>query len=187
MAVTQGETHSGGRYRVGVTVNPPLVDEDLVSTAGEREVLEGFLDYHRQVISGKLRGLSEDDVRRRLVPSLTTLIGLVKHAAAVERNWFQHSLAQRPREQITGNARGDAGSWEASPGETVADVIAQYAAACAESRQIAARFGLDDTVPHDQLGQVSLRWIYVHMIREHARHAGHADILREQIDGVTGD
>jgi Protein of unknown function (DUF664) len=170
-----------------VTVNPPLADEDLVSTAGEREVLEGFLDYHRQVISGKLRGLSEDDARRRLVPSLTTLIGLVKHAAAVERNWFQHWLAQRPRERITGNARGDAASWEAGPGETVTDVIAEYAAACAESRQIAAGFGLDDTVPHDRLGQVSLRWIYVHMIREHARHAGHADILREQIDGATGD
>ncbi len=170
-----------------MTASPPLADEDLVSTAGEREVLEGFLDYQRQVISGKLRGLSEDDARRRLVPSLTTLIGLVKHAAAVERNWFQHFLAQRPREQITGNARGDAGSWAAGPGETVADVIAQYAAACAESRQIAARFGLDDTVPHDRLGRVSLRWIYVHMIREHARHAGHADILREQIDGATGD
>jgi Protein of unknown function (DUF664) len=62
------------------------------------------------VISGKLRGLSEDDARRRLVPSLTTLIGLVKHAAAVERNWFHHYLAQQPREQIAGNAWGNAGS-----------------------------------------------------------------------------
>jgi Protein of unknown function (DUF664) len=125
----------------------------LVSTAvvaGEREVLEGFLDYHRQVISGKLRGLSEDDARRRLVPSLTTLIGLVKHAAAVERNWFHHYLAQRPREQIAGNAWGNADSWDADPGETIADVIGEYTAACAESRQIAANFALDDTVPHDR-------------------------------------
>jgi Protein of unknown function (DUF664) len=170
-----------------VTANPPLADEDLVSTAGEREVLEGFLDYHRKVISGKLRGVSEDDARRLLVPSLTTLIGLVKHSAAVERNWFHHYLAQRPREQIAANAWGNADSWDADPGETIADVIAEYTAACTESRQIAANFALDDTVPHDRLGRVSLCWIYVQMIREHARHAGHADILREQIDGITGD
>jgi hypothetical protein len=170
-----------------VTNTPPLADEDLVRTAGEREVLEGFLDYLRKVLSGKLRGLSEDDARRRLVPSLTTLIGIVKHAAGVERNWFQHWLAQRPREQISGNARGDAASWDPGPGETIADVIDEFGAACAESRQIAAGFSLDDTVPHDYLGQVSLRWIYVHLIREYARHAGHADILREQIDGATGD
>jgi hypothetical protein len=170
-----------------VTVNPPLPDEDLVSTAGEREVLEMFLDHHRQALSSKLRNLSEDDARRRLVPSPTTLIGLAQHAAGVERNWFQHHLAQRPREQIAGNARGDADSWVVDPGRTLAEVLAEYATACAESRRIAAGFGLDDTVPDDRKGRVSLRWIYVHMIREHARHAGHADILREQIDGLTGD
>jgi hypothetical protein len=105
----------------------------------------------------------------------------------VERNWFQHYLAGKPREEITGNARGDAPSWDVGAGTTIAGVIAEFDSACAASRQIAARFTLDHTVPHDQLGQVSLRWIYVHIIREHARHAGHADILREQIDGVTGD
>jgi hypothetical protein len=163
------------------------VDEDLVSTAGEREVLETFLDYHRQVLSGKLRGLSEQDARRRLVPSTTTLIGVVKHAAAVERNWFQHYLAGVAREQILGNARGDAASWAVGADESIEDVIAEYDAACAESRRIAATVALDHTVPHDKKGRVSLRWIYVHLIREHARHAGHADILREQIDGATGD
>lgn len=158
-----------------------------VSTAGEREVLEAFADYHRQVLVGKLRGLSEDDARRCLVPSGTTLIGLVKHACAVERHWFQLRLAQRPREQISGHPRGDAASWQVGPDETVAAVVAEYTAACAESRQIAARFALGVTVPHDRLGQVSLRWIYVHLIRELARHAGHADIIREQLDGATGD
>jgi hypothetical protein len=123
---------------VDVTSDPPLVDEDLVNTAGERTAMEGFLDYHRKVISGKLRGLPEDAARRSMVSSRTTLIGLVKHAAAVERNWFQHYLAGRPREQIAGNARGDADSWDVSPGETIADVIAEYSAACAESRRIAA-------------------------------------------------
>lgn len=172
---------------MAVAADASFTGEELVCTAGERELLEGFLEYHRQVVRGKVRGLSEEDARRRLVPSSTTPIGLIKHAAAVERAWFQHYLAGRPREQIAGNARGDAPSWEVGQDETIADVIAEFDAACAESRQIAAGFALDDTVPHDRLGPVSLRWIYVHMIREHARHVGHADILREQIDGATGD
>jgi hypothetical protein len=155
-----------------VTDTPPLADEeDLVAVASERETLEGFLEYHRRVISGKLRGLSEEDARRRLVPSLTTLLGLVSHAAAVERNWFQHYL----------------GGWDVGADNTIPGVIAEFGDACAASRQIAANFALDQAVPHDQLGQVSLRWIYVHIIREHARHIGHADIIREQIDGATGD
>jgi hypothetical protein len=72
------------------------------------------------------------------------------------------------------------------PGDTVAGVLADYRAACEQSRTAAAAHGLDDAVPHDRLGMVSLRWIYVHMIEETARHAGHADILREQTDGSTG-
>jgi len=166
---------------------PPTDEEDLVAVAGERETLEGFLEYHRRVIGGKLRGLSEEDARRRLVPSLTTPLGLVSHAAAVERNWFQHHLGGKPREEITGNARGDAPSWDVGADKTIVGVIAEFERACAISRQIAAGFALDQTVPHDELGRVSLRWIYVHIIREHARHIGHADILREQIDGMTGD
>ena len=171
-----------------MTDSPPLADEeDLVAVAPEREILEAFLEYHREALSGKLRGLSEEDARRRLVPSPTTLLGLVSHAAAVERNWFQHYLGGKPREEIAGNARGDDPSWDVGAGQTTADVIAEFDSACAESRQIAAGVTLDQTVPRDEQGQVSLRWIYVHIIREHARHLGHADILREQIDGATGD
>jgi uncharacterized protein DUF664 len=171
-----------------VTDAPPLADEeDLFAVAAERETLEEFLEYHRSALGGKLRGLSEEDARRRLVPSLTTLLGLVSHGAAVERNWFQHYLGGTPREEITGNARGDAPSWNVGADRTIAGVIAEFDSACAASRQIAAGFALDQTVPHDHLGQVTLRWIYVHIIREHARHIGHADILREQIDGATGD
>jgi hypothetical protein len=166
---------------------PPADEDDLVAVAGERETLEGFLEYHRRVVGGKLRGLTEEDARRRLVPSLTTMLGLVSHAAAVERNWFQHYLGGTPREEIAGNARGDAPSWDVGDGRTIASVIAEFDGACAASREIAGGFTLDQTVPHDQLGEVSLRWIYVHIIREHARHIGHADILREQIDGATGD
>ena len=166
---------------------PPVDEEDLVAVAAERETLEGFLEYHRRVLGGKLRGLSEEDARRRLVPSLTTPLGLVSHAAAVERNWFQHYLAGTPREEIGGNARGDDPSWDVGAGMTISDVIAEFESACAASRQIAAGFALDQTVPHDELGQVSLRSIYMNIFGEYARHAGHADILREQIDAATGD
>ena len=79
-----------------------------------------------------------------------------------------------PREEIAENSRGDEASWQVGADETVADVVAEYAAACATSREIAAGFTLDDSVPHDRLGRVSMRWIYVHMIEELARHAGHA-------------
>jgi hypothetical protein len=170
-----------------VTDTPPLADVDDVVAAAERETLEWFLEYHRMALSGKLRGLSEEDARRRLVPSLTTLLGLVSHAAAVERNWFQHYLGGKPREEITGNARGDAPSWDVGADKTIGGVIAELENACAASRRIAAGFTLDQTVPHDELGQVSLRFIYVNILGEYARHAGHADIIREQIDGATGD
>ncbi|MFF0257001.1 DUF664 domain-containing protein [Micromonospora zamorensis] len=88
---------------------------------------------------------------------------------------------------MSGNSRGDGASWQVTADEMIAVVVAEYTEACTESRRIAARFALDGTVPHHRLGWVSLCWIYVHMIEEMARHAGHADILREQIDAATGD
>lgn len=146
-------------------------------------MLEAFLDAHRQVAVDKLRGLSEADARRRLVPSLTTPIGLVKHLTGVERNWLQHTVAGRPRAEIVGESAGGEASWHVDDTETIDEIIDAYEEACAESRRIAADLPLDHVVPHQRLGEVSLRWIYVHLIREHARHGGHADILREQLDG----
>ncbi|HEX3790289.1 MAG TPA: DinB family protein [Pseudonocardiaceae bacterium] len=167
-------------------VDPPLFLDELVSAGSEREVLETFLDLHRGIVRRKVTGLSEQDAQRRLVPSLTTLAGLVKHLAAVERGWFQLALAQRTVEQIGANPYSGDASWQVEPGETVAELVADYDRACAASREVAAGLELDDTVPDARMGRVSLRWIYVHMIEETARHAGQADILREQTDGATG-
>jgi uncharacterized damage-inducible protein DinB len=161
-----------------------LAPDELVSTGTEREVLTGFLELYRGILPGKLAGLADADARRPLVPSPTTLLGLVKHLAAVEREWFGQVLEQRPAAELGLPRPGD--GFALDPGDTVDGVVADYRAACAESRAAAGRHQLDDVVPHDRMGSVSLRWILVHMIEETSRHAGHADILREQIDGSTG-
>jgi uncharacterized damage-inducible protein DinB len=164
----------------------PLGPEELVSTAGEREAMEGFLEYYRALIPAKARGLSEQDLRRRLVPTATTLAGLLKHLASVERGWFQRRLAGLDDAAIGADTGGGPSSWVVGEWETFDQLAAELDEACARSREIAAGLDLTDSVPSPRLGRVSLRWIYLHMIEEYARHAGHADILREQIDGATG-
>jgi uncharacterized damage-inducible protein DinB len=165
---------------------PPLAPDEQVATGSEREVLEAFLDFHRGVVVRKLTGVTEEQARARLVPSLTTLAGLVRHLTGVERHWFQAVCAQVPRDRLPANNRGDDPSWQLGPDDTVERLVHEYEEACAQSRATAARYPLDHAVPHHRLGTVSLRWIYVHMVEETARHAGHADILRELIDGATG-
>jgi uncharacterized damage-inducible protein DinB len=163
--------------------DPPLAPDELVAISGEREVLETFLDLYRGVLTRKVRDLSDEQVRVRHIPSRTTLGGLIKHVTAVEREWFQVILAGLTDDAI-GQAPADDG-WTLTD-ESVDDLVLGYERACSASRQTASRFALEDSVPHPRLGRVSLRWIYVHMIEESARHVGHADILREQTDGATG-
>jgi hypothetical protein len=162
---------------------------EAAAIADERTTLDVFLDYYREAVKAKVRGVSEEDARRELVPSATTLAGLIKHLCRVEVSWFQHRLAQIPSGDLPVLRWIDEpdGDFRVAPNETVETLIAQYDEQCALSRQTAAKYQLTDVVPHPYLGEVSLRWIYVHMIEETARHAGHADILREQIDGTTGD
>ncbi|WP_030608573.1 DinB family protein [Streptomyces sclerotialus] len=160
----------------------PLPAPLLVRTGGEREVLEAFLDFHRSTLREKVHGLADEAARRRLVPSETTLAGLVKHLTLVERSWFPALLAD---DEVPAQD-GHTGGWEVTPEESLDALLAEYDAACARSREAAAAFPLEHVVPHPQIGEISLRWIYVHMIEETARHAGHADILREQTDGATG-
>ena len=172
----------GWRDALRHLVLPPLFPEERSATGDERQVLSAFLAYQRSVMAGKLNGLSEADARRRIVPSDTTPIALVRHVGFVEREWFAgyldgQAIAVRPE---------DRDGWWVPADATVASVIADYASACAESDRIAALLPLDHHVAHPRLGRVSLRWIYTHLIEETARHAGHLDILRELIDGVTG-
>ncbi|MFI0794873.1 DinB family protein [Micromonospora rubida] len=164
----------------------PTLGPVLARTGDERAVLESFLDFHRATVTRKLRGLSDADARRRLVPSLTTLAGLVKHLTLVERNWFPYLLAPEPGDVPPTTEEEAAASFTLDDADTVQSLLAGYERACARSRAVAAHFDVDHVVPHPQLGEVSLRWILTHMVEETARHAGHADILRELTDGATG-
>jgi hypothetical protein len=170
--------------------DPPFDSVVQAAVADERTLLEAFLDYQREAVLRKVRGLSEEDARRRLVASATTPGGIVKHLRWVEINWFQRVLAGRPDTDLPPPPWTDEdpdADFRLEPDEPLDRVIVEYEAECARSRHAAAGRSLDDTGEHRRLGTVSLRWIYVHMIEETARHAGHADILREQIDGTIGD
>ncbi|MEV5568528.1 DinB family protein [Spirillospora sp. NPDC052269] len=162
--------------------NTPFERVAAVTTShSERDVLDAFLDHYRDIIAAGLDGLDEQQARARLVPSSTTPIGLVSHCTAVERSWVQFVVDGRPESELSGPRSSLDASWIVPDDTTVSDVVAAYRATCAESREIIARFDLDHEFAVDDR-RVTLRWIYVHMIEELARHAGHADILREQIE-----
>ncbi|MET7961680.1 DinB family protein [Micromonospora zamorensis] len=167
------------------TIDPTL-GPVLARTGDERAILDSFLDFHRGMLLRKLRGLSDADARRRLVPSATTLAGLVKHLTLVERNWFPTLLAPEPGDVYLASEEDAVASFTLDDQDSVAGLTEAYERACARSRAVAASLDLDHVVPHPQLGEVSLRWVLVHMIEETARHAGHADILRELTDGESG-
>jgi hypothetical protein len=131
-------------------------------------------------------GLTDAEARLRLVPSLSTPLSLVKHCAAAERIWFQRTLAGRHPDDCTGQAVGGDASFHVGELETLTAAVAEYRTACETSDEIAARHDLDDTAEHCLVGAVSLRFIYVGLIAEIARHAGHADILVEQIRAISG-
>lgn len=153
-----------------------------ITTGGERHVLESMLDRNRTELINTTRGLSEENARRRLVASKTTPIGLIKHAAAAERIWFQHILAGRPKNECDGGTTSGDASFIVDDNETLADVIAEFERTSESCRTIAAEFDLDEIRTHHLLGDVTLRFIYLFLIEDFARHAGHADILREQIE-----
>jgi uncharacterized damage-inducible protein DinB len=163
--------------------DPPIV-------AGEREMLDSWLDFHRATLAWKCEGLTDEQLRERSAPpSIMSLLGLVRHLAEVERGWFRQVLSGEdvpdlyvtpddPDAEFTGAATADAAAsfadWRAE-----CDLARKAAAAALSLDVLAAR--------PTRSGTVSLRWIMVHMIEEYARHNGHADLLRERIDGVTGD
>ncbi|MFD3746373.1 DinB family protein [Nocardia sp. NPDC058633] len=155
---------------------------NIITIGTERAIIENTLDRNREALIATARGLSDVDARRRLVASLTTPISLIKHAAAAERIWFQRFWAGLDESECDGYSNRDEGTFVVAADESLVEVIAEFERASGRSRVIAARFDLDDTRVNPREGAVSMRWTLLAMIEEFARHAGHGDILREQID-----
>jgi len=153
-------------------------------------MLEGWLDYHRATLLAKCAGLDDEQRKRRPVAtSLMSLHGLVRHLADVERNWFRRALRRQPDllALFLAEAAPDAGWAPLGAADWAAD-LATWQAECAAARQEAAAHNLDDVFAGPRGGRLvdcSLRWIYNHMIEEYARHNGHADLIRELIDGTV--
>ena len=150
-------------------------------------MLSAFLDRYRETILWKLQGVTKDQASGRLVPSATTLLGIVKHLAYVERGWFPIYFAGGPANYPWAEDEPDQDiDFRVSATDTVESVSSLYQEEIARSREIVAGASLDDLSKEQNRGPRTLRWIMVHMIEETARHAGHADILRELTDGAIG-
>jgi len=152
----------------------------------ERALLTTFLDYQRQVMLRKVIGVSDEDLRRPMTESNVTLLGIVKHLGYVERDWFQDVFLGQDVETPWTDEDRDA-DWRIEPGEETDVIVAFYRDEIAKANEITAASDLDAVAARPEAGGVTMRWILVHMIEETARHLGHADLIRERIDGVVGD
>lgn len=157
---------------------------DTVLSGEEKELLMLFLQNQREILLWKLEGLTDEQMQQTHAPSSLTLIGIVKHLTRVEGNWLQQDLLGPDVVQL--DSVED--EWHLEPGETCAEIVARYQAACAKSDEIVAPLSLETVLsdPHPLQAGVTLRWTLMHMIEETARHLGQADLIRESIDGMVG-
>ena len=146
----------------------------------ERTQLDAFIEECRSAIEATLDGLTEEQARRQLVPSATTLLGLVKHVTWMQRVWFEECVGGTSRQQL-GLVQSPDESFRLSDDDTVASVTAAHREACATARTTIADLPLDAVVTGHRAGPRTLRWVYLQVLRELAHHCGHADILREQV------
>ena len=155
-------------------------------TGGEKESLLAAIERHRDVVRWKVQGLDDDQLRRQVTPSGTSLLGLVKHLAAGEYGWFCDTFG-RPTEPLPFDEDDPDADLRVAPDESTADVLAFYDRARAAANEVVAELQLEDTGTAWFGDTVTLRWVMVHMLEETCRHAGHMDIVRELLDGATGD
>jgi Protein of unknown function (DUF664) len=156
--------------------------------AAEPEMLAGFLDFQRATLAVKCAGLPAELLRVQAVPpSGLSLLGLVRHMAEVERNWFRPVLEGAPMGTIFAPGFDPEHAFCGVADADVTDAFAAWEAECAHARElVAAAPSLEVTGDRDGRGTFSLRWILIHLIEEYARHNGHADLIRERLDGATG-
>jgi uncharacterized damage-inducible protein DinB len=168
---------------------PQITRVDPPDAGDERTQLEAWLDFHRQTLLTKCTGLTPEQLKLCSVePSNLSLLGLVRHMAEVERAWFRRRFAGEQLDLLYSSDDKPDGDFD-----DVADADAErdfdvFTREVESARAAAAGHSLDETFvhPRDQ-AVMDLRWVYLHMIEEYARHNGHADFLRERIDGATGD
>ncbi|RDG32618.1 DinB family protein [Streptomyces corynorhini] len=165
---------------------------DPSTLAGEREMLESWLDYHRETLALKCAGLSDKQLKEASVPpSELTLIGLVRHMAEVERGWFRNTLAAERAAPLFFTDEDPDGDFHPGADDTWEQAHTAWRAEIAHARSLAAPHSLDDRGAGRRErasgDPFTLRWIYLHMIEEYARHNGHADLIRECVDGATGE
>jgi uncharacterized damage-inducible protein DinB len=159
--------------------------------AGERDMLNGWLEHHRGILLWKCEGLTDEQLRQRSVPPSTmSLLGLIRHMTDVERGWFQEVLLGKDVPSLYATPGSPDGDFDGVDDADVAAAFSAFRAECDASRQAAAAAADLDVLSEVRLErtgkQFSLRWILTHMIEEYARHNGHADLLRETVDGTTG-
>jgi uncharacterized damage-inducible protein DinB len=154
----------------------------------ERPALEAWLEYHRATLLMKCAGLTAEQLATRSVPPSTlSLLGLVRHMTEVERSWFRRRLERADVAPLYYDDANPDGDFDDVDPARADDDLAAFQAELDAVRAVTARHGLDDVGLARDGAEVDLRWIYLHMIEEYARHNGHADLLRECIDGATGD
>jgi uncharacterized damage-inducible protein DinB len=171
-----------------MTFRSPASRIDPTYETDERRALAEWLDFHRATLLQKLDGLDDEQLRHEMVPSRVCLLGLVKHLTAVEHGWFVVNFARSGEPHMFDSPDDPDADFHIAEGETTDAIVEGYMRACARSREIyEAAPSLEAAFPHPRRGAMGLRWLMLHMIEETARHNGHADIIRELIDGATGD
>jgi hypothetical protein len=167
---------------------PPVTRTHEPVTAGERETLDGLLEWHRATLVWKCAGLTGAELAQRPVPaSSLSLLGLIRHLTDTERAWFRRRVGGQELPDVYGRPdRPEAAFEEIDAAGAEAD-LDRLTAEWERCRQAARAVPLDQTFEHERWGTLSVRWVYGHMIAEYARHLGHADLLRESIDGITGE
>lgn len=164
---------------------PDRIPPDRVG--GERHLLDQFLDFHRGTLLRKCQGLSDEQLAvRSVTPSTLTLLGLVRHMAGVERWWFRQQFLGEDIRALYFTGRQPDLDFDGGSPESAKDDMRTYVAEVDAARAAVVGRALDDVVSGPGGQPISLRWVYLHMIAEYARHNGHADLLREAVDGTTG-
>jgi len=164
---------------------------DPPDTGSERELVEGFLEFHRATLELKCHGVAAERLRDATVPpSNLSLQGLIRHMTDVERYWFRRRIAGEAIGPVYWDGEGEDRDFDNIGNQDFTKALASWRNECARSREVLDHVASLDEPAHDLSEDprtVSVRWVLIHMIEEYARHNGHADLIRERIDGATGE